>query len=70
MSEWQPIETAPKDGTAVLIFAPATSELDAVIQVAHFTRNGYPSVNRWVEFHGEGYETYEPTHWMALPSPP
>lgn len=70
LREWQPIETAPRDGTAILIFEPPRQsvqyEVHAVIQVAKWNVRG----SWWVEAHGEGYETYEPTHWMPLPLPP
>lgn len=73
-NEWQPIETAPKDGMPIL----------AVI--AGFV----PCVAIWVCFEGESRWSldpeeftnddhfsehwratrYEPTHWMPLPEPP
>ena len=64
MSEWQPIETAPKDGS-VFIIGRDDSEHHAYSGTAYWL-NGYfrdsadmPSV-RWVA----------PTHWMPLPTPP
>jgi len=73
--EWQPIETAPKDGTKFLAFWP---------------EDEFPFVMHWAEFDPEtaaeigekGYFTYsemaisdigdppEATHWMPLPDPP
>ena len=73
MSEWQPIETAPKDGAAVLIYQPADTDNDlpAVIQVARYEATLFePNIFRWIEAEGEQYETYSPTHWMPLPAPP
>ena len=74
MPDWQPIDTAPKDGTPILAFQ-------------HWAAAG-PSwcVLEWDEF-GEHIETgrqaggwtppedgyvgfWEPTHWMPLPAPP
>jgi hypothetical protein len=66
MSDWQPIETAPKDGSNVLL-SPA------------FERERV-TVGSWdLDDVGEGgqcwrclelSERLEPTHWMPLPSPP
>ena len=55
--EWQPIETAPKDGTRVLIFS-----VDEVV-VAHYEGD------MWCE---NEYDNlwHNPTHWMPLPEPP
>ncbi len=65
--QWQPIESAPKDGTAVL----ATS--------AHMTgSNGEPVAwaavfdqerNRWVAT-WDGEPLNDATHWQPLPAPP
>lgn len=55
MSEWQPIETAPRDGTIILSFDTSAG---IPIDLAHWL-NG-----TWRDDGGE------PTHWMPLPSPP
>ena len=62
MSDWQPIETAPKDGTAVLGYDPSDGYL--CIYVVRW-REG-----EWREAAGEEYGRWRPTHWMPLPSPP
>ena len=66
MMEWQPIETAPKDGTFVTAAAESKT----------FFRFPYPMKQRWNEEKGkweanDGH-TYDPqpTHWMPLPKPP
>lgn len=60
MSEWQPIETAPKDGTYVLLWAAQESECPMV---------GYFGVRRWELAHNDT-EPFTPSHWMPLPEPP
>lgn len=72
---WQPIETAPKDGTDVLLWEPA----------ANLRHDGLALVGAYVDFKGAvvpcGYHDgwfdnasgrYEitPTHWMPLPTTP
>jgi hypothetical protein len=61
---WQPIETAPKDGTEILVCGP--------------DKNGglYRAVQRWPENWGlywpvtyMAYAAGEPAHWMPLPTP-
>jgi hypothetical protein len=52
---WQPIETAPKDGTSVLLF-----DRDYGIATAAY-------FNGWQD----SYSNFEDaTHWMPLPEPP
>lgn len=63
---WQPIETAPKDGIAVLVYQKIDS--------AHWlTTPAYFVDGEWliVCFH-DGNVEYEidPTHWMHLPDAP
>jgi hypothetical protein len=72
MMDWQPIETAPKDGTNVLLYA---TWMD--ISVGKFYRD-----ERWrltadgflaKESEGDTYTEYfevAPTHWMPLPPKP
>lgn len=65
MSEWQPIDTAPKDGTPAL-FCVWNDETQDVLPIT----SGFWSrlSNRWFsEISGHGIK---PTHWMPLPSPP
>jgi hypothetical protein len=67
---WRPIETAPKDGTPVLVgheqaVFSAWWEKDGTQ-----TNTNHPG---WVDGTTNSYEeytTYEPTHWMPLPAPP
>lgn len=57
--EWQPIETAPKDGNDMLI---VTHWKDIYV--------GYWDLmdERFME--SEYVVIYEPTHWMPIPKPP
>ena len=61
---WLPIETAPKDGTPLLLFSPsgATNTRGGLIWVS----GGYRDTTGW---RGNYYKE-DPTHWMLLPEPP
>lgn len=65
MSEWQPIETALKDWTDVLLYDPHTGPVGAVSQGYYSLADG--GFDRWVCYL---YECPEPTHWMPIPKPP
>lgn len=65
---WQPIETAPMDGTEVILFYP------------HLLNDGFVTAGYWHRATAD-YESYwysdlvnggasPPTHWMPLPPPP
>lgn len=65
MTEWRPIETAPKDGTWIFVIASKSAI--------------HPSIARWNDGHGWGDELtptffipeHEPDHWLpVLPPPP
>ena len=68
--EWQPIETAPKDGTKVLLhcvgggpFTPCEWIEDGLISEEGF----------WSWWQADPVffvEVKNPTHWMPLPEPP
>lgn len=65
MSEWQPIETAPKDGGDILVFFP---EDEGVLRVSYGYYGWKINPDGGTEF---DYEiTGNPTHWMPLPNPP
>jgi uncharacterized protein DUF551 len=79
MSEWQPIETAPKDGTAILVYGPELlRETNGNCAVVRWDASGYAteqsSIKWWVVSDGK-FGPYDlrgpsPTHWMPLPDPP
>jgi hypothetical protein len=59
--EWQPISTAPKDGTSILIFE------------AQVGTSGVVRVSRWRDDTiSSGWAGAEnaPSHWLPLPLPP
>jgi len=77
---WQPIETAPKDGTEVLCWCPSAAMVPVVM---HFSSAEYFEREYGdAEYIEEGWHlsysypnglaecTWEPTHWMPLPEPP
>ncbi len=60
-NKWQPIKTAPKDGTDVLVYRPGN--------------HNYPAIG--IDFWESPYDVWwnsptdnQPTHWMPLPKPP
>ena len=60
--EWRPIETAPKDGTRILLWAPgARLDIWKWIDISRWWEAG--DTEWWREgIHG-------PTHWMPIPEP-
>jgi hypothetical protein len=63
MSEWQLIETAPKDGRFILA-TPCFGTSKTPYQIYWFTGKK----QHWL--HGATKLTANPTHWMPLPQPP
>jgi len=57
VSEWQPIETAPKDGTRVLLGFMGGTVLSGS------WRHGWAA-------DGSLQNDLRPTHWQPLPNPP
>ena len=69
MSDWQPIETAPKDGTPILGWAP-DSELANPVHYAVIWWFQWTELGGWVR-EGDEYDiAADPTHWMPLPDAP
>jgi hypothetical protein len=62
-SQWQPIETAPKDGTEVLLYEKGSINIGCY---------------DWCEFENGSFKHWtglsdsleNPTHWQPLPTPP
>lgn len=80
---WQPIETAPRDGTAILVMCdiwPGTKSGHAEECTGYNTyvaqwwsREGEEGQGAWMCYMDRIYEPrcpIEPTHWMKLPPPP
>lgn len=68
MSAWQPIETAPKDGSSVLCYAPIYGA-PARILVMRWDDGNYTKAPCWrTDVHS--FVQFEPTHWQPLPQPP
>ena len=71
---WQPIDTAPKDGTAVLVSPGTWSGRSA--SIAKWESDKYAKKPRpyWGRDDDLGRVTisreHPPTHWMHLPPPP
>ena len=71
--KWQPIETAPEDGTRILILLP---EKQAVFKcriiIGNCVRNNWwTEHNRWLSEYDDRYHfDLDPTHWMPLPELP
>lgn len=64
MTDWRPIETAPRDGTAILVTAP---DVECEVTIAYFQRGRLYSIFDGKPFGGWVTPT---THWMPLPKPP
>ena len=78
MSEWQPIETAPKDGTHILIVRAGEDKesIEITFWYQNFQDEYVPDKDGlyrketilWIEsWNGNGHRA---THWMPLPEPP
>lgn len=68
--EWQPIETAPKDGTWVLVWGPPAEDSDDDGPAAVVRWNGYFWEMDATDDRGEFSPPFCETHWMPLPEPP
>jgi len=64
---WQPIETAPKDGTRILGFLDFEQECSVVEWSTYIQKNGM-KLSYWEKVDSESETTV--THWMPLPKLP
>lgn len=70
---WQPIETAPRDGTEILLFQAI--QYGVMMRVGNWDERGEhidtgKRVAGWTEADDGYIGCIEPTHWMPLPEPP
>lgn len=65
-NEWQPIETAPRDGTEVFAVARFDGSYCKNRYHGHYTKF---ENEKWV-ISGTRRQKFRPTHWMPIPAPP
>jgi len=65
--DWQPIETAPKDGQYILAY-PCLAGIPLVITWGRV--EDYPWSGSWRVPLSNKAPPYRPTHWVPLPNPP
>jgi hypothetical protein len=72
--DWQPIETAPKDGTLVLVFSPGDFQTTTVASYTDAARRPCWTAEgpdgRACDSAGDWQTLLDPTHWMPLPASP
>jgi hypothetical protein len=66
MSEWKQIETAPKDGTRILVCRYPYNGKPPV-NIAYWSRGISQTPQWWIA--GKVRLRYEPTMWMEVPIP-
>jgi Protein of unknown function (DUF551) len=70
-AQWQPIETAPKDGTDVLLYLP---DADPPVRLGRYVAQGVTRSGHWFSYAGRVKSPRDreivPSHWMPLPEAP
>lgn len=85
MAEWQPIESAPKDGRKIILFYRNRGGLPRTVMGMWLTderaneidnvgvgleAGWYERIDNWDDFTHVAIHEGEPTHWQPLPEPP
>jgi hypothetical protein len=73
MASWEPIETAPKDGTGVLLwcdFGDTGTEMVAARWIDNPAPAGPFGKFAWRDYQDGAVAEQIATHWMPLPEPP
>ena len=65
MSQWQPIATAPRDGTAILLYDPDNC-IESRLQIGQW--NDVWKTPGW-QSNMENETLRRTTHWVPLPDP-
>lgn len=78
--EWNPIDTAPKDGTEIILYQPEgdlcriAGWVDTSEEVQELvSKNGKRETYEWVKKESGYWDAdglWNPTHWMPLPPKP
>ena len=76
-TDWQPMSTAPKDGTEVLLAIERRAGMPGRCLVGHWMPGGHciedhpPISSGWYFWNGCMFDkASKPTHWTPLPSVP
>lgn len=73
MNEWQPIDTAPKDGTPILLWDAESKSVNVGYWLDRYTQPFHALVRgedaNWCD-DGGANPIFNATHWMPLPDPP
>ena len=76
-SEWQTMDTAPRNGTEVLLLVTMRAGIPGKMLVGHYMAGGHcmedhPAIDEgWYFWNGCFFDkASKPTHWMALPEAP
>jgi hypothetical protein len=71
VNNWQPIETAPKDGSSFLVFGIPVGEIHDDLTKEPVIGVGEWSYGKIDCPHADAYCVFwRATHWMPLPNPP
>jgi len=67
-AEWQPIDTAPKDGTRIFAYCVEWEEPVVLRWLQRW--HSMSGTWGWCDNSGDMEQDYVPTHWMPIPEPP
>lgn len=76
LTEWQPIESAPRDGREVILAVEMRAGIPHGILVGHYMEGGCfddhpPIAGGWYFWNGRMFDqAAKPTHWLPLPLHP
>jgi len=64
-SGWQPIKTAPKDGSLIIVFRP-TAGFNYIPKIGEDYWKDFGTFQTWARSN----TSHLPTHWRPMPQPP
>lgn len=69
---WRPIETAPRDGTKVLLYCPTRGVVGGRWSDNRYAKTPRPYWSNDLErlYGVQATRFDQPTHWLPLPDPP